>query len=118
LYRAGFDAGLIDPTDLLTPVFADAYPGLRLQKPPAANLDVVQAAAVSVFALQNQELNASVAASYASSLKTLHALSAQHQKLADNRTVSMSEIQAEVSNLKTDVGQMSTAGSSSSTTKK
>jgi len=27
LYKRGFDAGLIDPTDALTPVFSEAYPG-------------------------------------------------------------------------------------------
>jgi hypothetical protein len=116
LYDSGFEAGLIDPTDILTPVFDQAYPGLRLQKPIEANRDVVQAAAIYVRAQQDKQVDAAIAASYTSSLSTLHALSAQHQKLADKQSLNIEQIQTEVSNLKSDISQI--RGSSTSSAKK
>jgi hypothetical protein len=116
LYSSGFDAGLIDPTDILTPIFDQAYPGLRLQKPIEANRDVVQAAAKNVRAQQDKQVDAAIASSYASSLSTLHALSAQHQKLAEKKALNIGQIQTEVSNLKSDIAQI--GSSTTSSTKK
>ena len=113
LYRSGFDAGLIDPTDILTPAFGEAYPGLRLQKPPAESRDVVKAAAQTVLTLRDQQTNAAIASSYTASLATLHALSTQHQKLADKQSLNLGQIQTEVSNLKADISQMSSSTASS-----
>ena len=112
LYQSGFDAGLIDPTDILTPVFGEAYPGLRLQKPTAANRDVVKAAAQNVLTLQNKQTDAAISSSYAAALSTLHALSTQHQKLANKQSLDIGQIQTEVSNLKSDISQMSSSSTS------
>ena len=113
LYSSGFDAGLIDPTDILTPIFDQAYPGIRLQKPIEANRDVVQAAAKNVRAQQDKQVSAAIASSYASSLNTLHTLSAQHAKLAEKQTPNIGQIQGEVSNLKSDIAQISSSTTSS-----
>jgi hypothetical protein len=113
LYQSGFEAGLIDPTDILTPVFGEAYPGLRLQKPSEANRGVVTAAAQNVLSQQDKQTNAAISSSYASSLSTLHALSTQHQKLADGQSLNIGQIQTEVSNLKSDISQMNSSTPSS-----
>lgn len=113
LYQSGFDAGLINPTDILTPVFAEAYPGLRLQTPTVEDRDVVKAAAQNVLTLQDKQTNAAISSSYAASLSTLHALSAQHQKLANSQSLNIGQIQTEVSNLKADISQMSSSATSS-----
>jgi hypothetical protein len=113
LYQSGFNAGLIDPTDILTPVFGQAYPGLRLQKSAPDNQDVVKAAAQNVLTFQDKQTAAAISSSYDSSLSTLHALSAQHQKLANNESLNIGQIQTEISNLKSDISQMSSSTTSS-----
>lgn len=106
LYKAGFDAGLINPVDVLTPVFAQAYPGVQLQSPPRANLNVVKTSASIVISLQNQHTRATIDSSYRKALLTLTELKAQHDKLDNKRTVDIGAIEREISNLKTDVAQM------------
>jgi hypothetical protein len=113
LYQSGFDAGLIDPTDILTPVFGEAYPGLRLQKAAPENQDVVKAAAQNVITLQDKQIDAAISSSYATSLSTLHALSVQHQKLANNESLNIDQIQTEVSNLKADISQINSSTTTS-----
>jgi hypothetical protein len=115
LYQSGFDAGIIDPTDVLTPVFSEAYSGVRLQKPDPANRIVVEAAAQKVLTFQLQQKRAGIAASYAAALSTLHALSSQHQKFADQHSLNIGQIQTEVSNLKADIAQLSDSATSSKT---
>jgi hypothetical protein len=114
LYNSGCDAGLIDPTDILTPIFVQAYPGLRLQKPPEKDRDVVKAAAKFVIAFQDQQINAAISSTYVASLSTLHALSAQHEKLAAKQSLNLGEVQTEVSNLKADIAQISNSAPPSS----
>lgn len=116
LYQSAYGVGLISPMDVLTPVFAGAYPGIRLQPPSAASQDVVRAAAQIVVSLQQQQTSAAVAASHRAALATLQALQAQHAKLQSKQGINIAEIQAEVSNLKADVAQM-TSTSAASTNK-
>ena len=113
LYERAFDAGLISPMTVLTPVFSEAYPGIQLQPPPAANQDLVKAAAKIVVSLQNQQASAAVISSHQAAIATLQALQAQHGKLRTKQGIDLAEIKTEVSNLKADVAQMTTTSASS-----
>ena len=113
LYRRGFDAGLIDPTDALTPVFSEAYPGIRLRPPAPQNRDVVMAAANAVVKIENRQVTAAVASSYNAALSTLNALRTQQKNLEKHRTIDLGAIRTEINNLKVDVSQMTTSSSSS-----
>lgn len=113
LYERAFDAGLISPMAVLTPVFSEAYPGIQLQPAPAANQDVVSAAAKIVVSLQNQQASAAVVSSHKAAIATLQALQAQHGKLQSKQGIDLADIKTEVSNLKADVAQMTTTPASS-----
>ena len=113
LYERAFDAGLISPMAVLTPVFSEAYPGIQLQAPPAANQDVVKAAAKAVVSLQDRQASAAVMSSNEAAIATLQALQIQHGKLQTKQGIDLAEIRTEVDNLRADVAQMRTTSASS-----
>jgi len=109
LYQSGFDAEIISPTDVLTPVFSEAYPGIHLQAAPAANRDVIAAAAKNVISIENQITNTAVSKSYTDALATLQAVSAQHKKLAAAQPLNLDQIEGDISSLQTNMAQVSSA---------
>jgi len=109
LYKSGFDAGIISPIDILTPVYNEAYPTLHLQPGPKANQDVIAAAAANVMTVQNRITNDAVAKSYTAALATLQAVSDQHKKLAAAQAPTFDQIETDVSNLQANVAQVGAA---------
>ena len=106
LYGSGLDAGIIAPTDVLTPVFSEAFPNIHLTAASAANRDAELLAAHMAVNAQTQTIVAAIPKSYTDALGTLHAVSAQHQKFDAQQTLNLTEIELEISNLQADVAQM------------
>ena len=113
LYERAFDVGIISPIAVLTPVFSDAYPGIQLQAPPAANQDVVKAAAKVVVSLKDRQASTAVISSNEAAIATLQTLQIQHGKLQTKQGINLAEIRTEVNNLRADVAQMGTTSASS-----
>ncbi|MGH7023437.1 MAG: hypothetical protein ACREEB_07585 [Caulobacteraceae bacterium] len=112
--RAALDAsalaaGLIAPADVLGPIINQAYPGMKVASPPAANGDVIMAAAKNALADQAQTATASAPKSYDDALAVLRDLSAQHQKLETKQPLDLTQIDSGISNLQADMTQMSPA---------
>jgi len=105
LYRAALKSGLVAPTDILTPVFAEAVPAIHLTAPNAANADVVAQAADAAIVAQTQASTAAIPKTYTDALAALHAVSAQHDKLAKGQPLNLSEIELYVNDLQADVSQ-------------
>lgn len=106
LYKSAFDAGLISPTDILAPVFNQAYPGLHLRQASEANRDVVGDAAQLVLSDEDKSLLSATSKSYLSSLSTLHAVSEQHDRLANRQSLNIDQIKDSVSDLRVDLSQL------------
>jgi hypothetical protein len=106
LGASALKAGLLSPTDVLTPVLTQAFPDAHIATPPAINSDAIMAAASNVLAAQNQTAIALAPKSYDDALGALSALSAQHQKFETNQSLNLSEIEAEIASLQADVAQM------------
>jgi hypothetical protein len=121
LAKSILDAGLVSPTEVLTPVINQAFPNATVLAPSEANNALVMAAARNVVASQGQAAVASAAKSYDDALAALRALSAQHQRLEMEEKLDLAQVEAEIANLKADAAQMKppsapTGTSSASTT--
>jgi hypothetical protein len=81
LYESAVDAGLITPGDLLNSFLKKTYPNLTLTSPPAANADVVKAAARAAARAQLAQSQAAILQSYDAALATLEAVSQEHESL-------------------------------------
>ena len=81
LYDSAVDAGLIGPGDLLNGFLKKTYPNLTLTNPPAANADVIKAAARAAAHAQLAQAQAAVLQSYDAALATLEAVSQEHESL-------------------------------------
>lgn len=111
LYSSALGAGLISPVDVLSPVIVQAYPSAHVTAPPAANQEVVLAAAKLAVKTQAEASVDALAKSYEDSLNALSALSAQHEALEKTNTVTLSSIKLEIANIKSDVSSDATTKS-------
>ena len=87
LYDSAVDAGLIAPGDLLNSFFKRTYPNLTLTSPPAANADVIKAAARAAARAQLAQAQAAILQSYDAALATLEAVSQEHGSLETHKSL-------------------------------
>ena len=108
IYSRAFDAGLIAPMDVINPVYASAYPGVKLQANPARQ-DVLAATAHDIIEINAQADSSTLASTYADSLNALHALSAQHVALSKGKPIDLNVLESEISNIQANVAQITKA---------
>ena len=99
LYESAIDAGLISPTEVLTPVFQAGYPDLKLANPPPEYAAIVKAAALHAARAQAADDQYQVVRSYDAALATLDELSKQHEALAKKQPLDFAAIEAEIKHL-------------------
>jgi hypothetical protein len=92
LYDSAVDAGLIAPGDLLNSFFKKTYPGLTLATPPAANADVIKAAARAAAKAQLAQAQTAILQSYDAALATLEAVSQEHGSLEAHKSLDADHI--------------------------
>ena len=112
MYQRAFDGGLIDPIDIIAPVYAGPHPTLKLREIPKQQ-DVLTTIAKNLIDADAVRNAKGVASTYGDSLDTLHAISAQHTSLAKGIPLTLGDIEAEISNLKADVAQLNQPSTSS-----
>lgn len=101
LERSTLDAGLASPYSVLSPFYSKAAPDITLSSnPPARNMDLVAASADLILSSAQSDRQSKVADAYNQAITALSALSAEHQKFEDKKSVDVQMIMNEVKHLR------------------
>lgn len=93
VYTGLVHSGVITPAEALTPLLAEIAPGAKAS--PQANSDVVRAAAVASIQQRARQEEAAVKSTYEATLAAFRALSAEHRRLENDKSVDVSSILAQ-----------------------
>lgn len=93
VYGGLVQAGIITPADALTPLVTEIAPGAKPS--PQANSDIARAAAVASIKQRARLEEAAVKSTYEATLAAFKALSAEHARLEDDKSIDVSVILAQ-----------------------